>query len=787
MNMLLKKAISDIRYEPGRFALVVFALVIGIWGVGAILVSYTVLSQDMPKNFLETAPPHVVLVSDDFVAGDASWVNALSYVDAAEFREYSVHRIEIQPDLWVPLRLYGLYDFSHTALAHVYHQEGEQIPAAGSMLIERNGRLISNIKVGSAPRVRMNNSTHEIAVSGIAFDPAQPPATQDHFIFGYMHSDTYRQFTGESPYQRMIVRFRNVGSKDDVAVAVTQLREAMARQGKKLRIVSTPNFNAHPHQWQLDSLLLLQGSIGFLAFVMAAVLVSQLMASLLSKQLRQIAVLKAIGGRRSQVFVIYLLMVVSLGVLSGAIGIPLAIASGYGLAYGTALQLNFEILTTQLPFEVYLVLIAAALLLPLLFSLSTIIRGTAMSVKQGIGEYGLDASMQKIRSASSITSYLPGSIVFAVRNSMRRKSRLIVTLVSMAFGVAMFDAGFNVRHSLFEMLQQTSDSMRYDVKLVLKAPVSREKLLPLFEDVEGVKRIEAWSGGKGVLQSEIFTAGNGIGITALPFDTQLRRPDMLQGRWLSGAAQELVMNTQAWKDYGFPDMDTQLSLGIGGKTISLTLVGLVEEFDTTKFYIDQQQYDAMFNPEHLVNSLMFAAQDRRYASVIQLKTAIEKIVADSALPVLDVESQQQRVKILYDHLNIILMSFVVFALMVLSVSALGMASVMGINVLERTREIGVLRAIGATPGHIYRLFVSEGMLLGMIGVALGLILSWPLSQLGARFWGDLIMGGADLPLSISPAGVAITVVTTVFFCWFASHLPSRNAIRISTREALAYE
>ena len=60
-------------------------------------------------------------------------------------------------------------------------------------------------------------------------------------------------------------------------------------------------------------------------------------------------------------------------------------------------------------------------------------------------------------------------------------------------------------------------------------------------------------------------------------------------------------------------------------------------------------------------------------------------------------SQAERSKIIYDHLNIILTLLAFLAMLVLVVSALGMASATGINIMERTREIGVLRAIGATP------------------------------------------------------------------------------------------
>ena len=114
-------------------------------------------------------------------------------------------------------------------------------------------------------------------------------------------------------------------------------------------------------------------------------------------------------------------------------------------------------------------------------------------------------------------------------------------------------------------------------------------------------------------------------------------------------------------------------------------------------------------------------------------TDIEKAIALSDLNVLYVMSQAERAKIIYDHLNIILSIITFLALLVLVVSALGMAAATGINIMERTREIGVLRAIGATPGMIYKLFVSEGMLISSVSIISGLILAWPLSIAAADF------------------------------------------------------
>jgi ABC-type antimicrobial peptide transport system permease subunit len=117
-----------------------------------------------------------------------------------------------------------------------------------------------------------------------------------------------------------------------------------------------------------------------------------------------------------------------------------------------------------------------------------------------------------------------------------------------------------------------------------------------------------------------------------------------------------------------------------------------------------------------------------------------------------------------------------------------MASATGINIWERTREIGVMRAIGATPKMIYALFVNEGMITCTISILLGLLLSYPLSQLASVFFGKLMLGeGSVLQYAFSPLGFLITIIVTLLFGWLASRIPAKSAIKISTHKALSYE
>lgn len=788
MNMSLTKAWADLRSSPGRTLLTIVALAIGLWGVGGIWVSYTVLMADLEQNFAQTRAPHAVLTSQDFARMDLSALLRRPEIESAEFRDLSIQRIEVHPHEWIPLWLFAVEDFEHPALALLQHEKGAAVPAPGTMLIERNGQLVSNLQVGSRAQVRVGRNLHVLPIDGISFDAAQAPATQDHFIYAYVDPQTYADVTGEPVRQRLILRLRQASSKEDVQKAVSTLLEEWRLQGVQVSAVHIPPFNEHPHQWQLNTLMLLQGSIGLLAFLMGAVLVSQLMAQILAKQVRQIGILKAMGASSRQVLRIYLAMVLALGVAASALAIPLAVASGFGFSYFVAGKLNFDILTQYLPWYLYAGLAAAGLLLPVLLSLPAIVKGIRLSVHDALCDYGIAPPAPTPLAERTMPAWVPLWLLLAGRNSLRQKKRLSITVITMALGVAIFSTGFNVRQSLVNMLDDFEGSMRHDVQVVLNEQISRERAQSLLGGIDNVQRIEAWNGGRGELQSRAVATRNGVGVVALPHDTTLFRPHLASGRWLQSAqTPEVVFNQQAMALYGNPAIGSLQSLDIGGKALTARLVGVVEELEKAKIYLDQAAFDALANPRHTVNSLMVVAKDKRYAQVMQMKADMEAAIAASDLKVLYVMSQAERVKVIYDHLNIVLSVLVALSLVVLVVSALGMAAATSISIQERTREIGVLRAIGATPAMIFQMFVAEGMFTSVASIALGLLLAWPLSGLAAVFFGKLMLGeGAALRYALSPTGLAVALVTTLVFGWLASRVPAHRAIQVSTREALAY-
>ena len=128
----------------------------------------------------------------------------------------------------------------------------------------------------------------------------------------------------------------------------------------------------------------------------------------------------------------------------------------------------------------------------------------------------------------------------------------------------------------------------------------------------------------------------------------------------------------------------------------------------------------------------------------------------------------------------------VMAVLTAVVGSIGLMGTMGMNVLERTREIGVMRAIGAVDLEIIKSVVVEGVMIGLISWVIAVGLSFPISVGLLRIVSQAMIG-SEMPLYLTPLGFGIWLLVVLILSVAASILPARSAARLTIREVLAYE
>jgi putative ABC transport system permease protein len=215
-----------------------------------------------------------------------------------------------------------------------------------------------------------------------------------------------------------------------------------------------------------------------------------------------------------------------------------------------------------------------------------------------------------------------------------------------------------------------------------------------------------------------------------------------------------------------------------------TVVGIAESGPTPSLYASRETVMGLTGRG--AATIVVRADMRGEASQLELIGRLRTALGDGGYAVASSARLVESRRVLEDHLLMVVQMLGAMGWLMLVVGALGLGSTMAIAVLERTREIGVLRAIGARDGTILRLVVVESLAMGLMGWALALPLSVPMSLALGEAFGRIMVPVASRPV---PDGTAVLmwlglvlVVSVLASAW-----PARRAVRVPAARALSYE
>jgi putative ABC transport system permease protein len=178
------------------------------------------------------------------------------------------------------------------------------------------------------------------------------------------------------------------------------------------------------------------------------------------------------------------------------------------------------------------------------------------------------------------------------------------------------------------------------------------------------------------------------------------------------------------------------------------------------------------------------SQDERFA--VAATSAVEEALESAGIKVAGVTTRAQLGRALGGHLFMLIAILTFMAMLMAIVGLLGLGSTLGTSVLERAREFGVMRAIGAGDRSIRAVVLAEGLLIGVMSVGLAAVVSVPLTLVVARVVGAASLGPA-LSTMVSAYSIPLWLAVVLIGATVASLGPVRKALRVTVREALAYQ
>ena len=245
------------------------------------------------------------------------------------------------------------------------------------------------------------------------------------------------------------------------------------------------------------------------------------------------------------------------------------------------------------------------------------------------------------------------------------------------------------------------------------------------------------------------------------------------------------MNQRIAQEEGLSVGD-QLNVKLESGTATWTIVGLLVDLNNqqrTVFAPREAFARALRQPDR--GSLFWIKTDQHTAAyqadiTQQLRATLEA----NAMSVTTARTMADNRELNLSQFNIVSTLLLAMSVVTGLVGVFGLAGTLSLNVLERSKEIGVMRAIGASSRAIRSIFVSEGVVLGLLSAVVAIPLSYPSAQ-----WFSAALGAALVPLDFqySTDGLVTWLILIVIMSALASVWPAMRAAHLTVRDCLAYE
>ncbi len=795
------KVVHDLFGNKTRTLLIVLSMAVGLFAIGIILSARTILSEGLARSFAAIHPSSgtartIELFDEDFLQS----VRSMPEVQEADARRNISARVQVTTGEWKNITLFVIADYNDIRVNKVSSQSGAWPPPEREILIERAALPVIGAQVGDIVRIKMPNDTQrEMRIAGAAYDPAQMPAQLDSTPYGYISFDTL-EWLGE-PYGFNELQVIATHPEDKVWAqhVVNLVKDKAERSGYTIPLSMTAEPGLLPMDDILQGLLLLMGSLGVLSLFLSVFLVINTVSALLAQQKRQIAVMKAIGGGSPQIFGMYLVMVISYGILALLISVPLGTVGARALSEMLATMFHFNLPAVNIPPQTILTQVIIGLVLPVLASLFPFLSNLRISAAEAMSAY----TMGKGRFGKNwIDQLLSGSnlwftrrlsirpLLLSIRNTFRSKGRLALTLTTLTLASATFISVFNVRSSLTSTVDDMMKWFNFDIMLTFDRSYRADKLQQEALNIPGISETDVWiqlparmvrSDGSESGMMYMFAPHVGEG-------GLIRSPALAEGRWLMPEDDNaVVVPSGLLQDEPELGLGKEILLKVYGKEQSFKIVGtfLGSPF-APMVYANYDYLTKITNRVDEADALLIRTRMHDTASVEAESKALEEHFEHMGLRVSMISTlprERADAEAIFDAIVALLL---IMAILLALVGGLGLMGTMSINVLERTREIGVLRAIGAPNRGVAQVFILEGITIGLLSWSMGSLLAIPMTRALNQALGGATMGTA-LSFSYSMPGLWLWLVVVLLLSALASFIPARNASRLTVREVLAYE
>jgi len=801
------KVINDFWYNKARLGLAVLSITVGVFALGTVMAERVILLRNIEDQFQAAKSASASMrLAGGFDDGLVKHVRRFPSVAEADAVRTVELRVLLPPskargstvEEWRTLNLYAIDDFDDIRLNYAHLERGVWPPAKYQMVLERSSMKITGVDMGDSLLVEtMNGLQREMPVVGVVKDVTVYPGELTGNIAGYISFDTLNWLEEPRRFNKLFVRVRGDDTNKDYVDDITErLRKRIELDGWMVSSVSVPQYPGRPIiETNFKTMVLILHIVGLLLVGISGIMVANTMDALIAHEIKQIGIMRIVGGQLNQVMTVYFAFAALMGTLAMVMAVPLSFLVSRELCKFVAGMINYDILETYVPAWVFLAEAAIAYLVAILASLKPILSSTLfLTVREAISPYGLDGAGKPglLDQFLGALRGLASPVMLSLRNTFRKKWRLGLTLVTLSMGGGIFIAMFCLRSSLLYTAHTLHTQFtRFDLSVSFSRPYNIRVVQPIVEALPEIERVEGWRQLSIPRVRADGSESDPINVIAAPAGTPLLKPDMEEGRWLDELDDRAVVVNKYVLDRN-PDLHLggEIVLKYNQRETSWRIVGMAPGIvgvgQTPLIYVNYEAFANATKTIGMVDTLQIVTHNKDETYLTHMAEMLDKQLNHEGYAVRDIQTAMEMLYLLEQRIGILTQVLTTISMLLALVGGISLTSTMGINVLERTREIGVMRAVGASSGDLLQITITEACIVGWISWVFAGILAVPLGravsyQIGLAFMNNPLMFAYSYPGLLAWFGM-VSVIAVI-----ASLMPAQNAMRITVREAISYE
>jgi putative ABC transport system permease protein len=803
LNLRTRKVLRDIWSNKARTLLVIASIAMGLLAMSTVFRAQAILARDVQESLVASNPAGATLLTQPVGDDTVDVARQTGAVQEAQGRRTVWGRVKTgETGDWRAIKLVAVDDYEDIQINKIVPESGTWPPPDRTLLIERSSLSAAGVQIGDTVVVEApNGNQHRLPVAGLVHDMSVVSGELvDQVIFGYVTLETVQWFGLPGGFTEVDLTVTGDRSdREHVRQVAEEAGDRVEETGHFVFGVRVPEPDKHVMDYVVQSLLLILGSLGLLSLVLSGFLIFNTVSAILTRQVRQVGIMKAIGAPQSDILIMYLAMMLIFSLVALVIALPVGMLGARFLTLQLAQLLNINVQGFYVPAYVQALEVVTALIVPLVATLYPILSGTRITVREAVssqdsgGGFGASRIDDWIRRLQG----LPASLLYACRNIFRRKVRLLLTLFTLSMGGAIFITVISVRASLFLTVESIAAYWQQDLTVDFQRPYHTDRIEDELLAVDGIEDLEYWSVKSAFRQRpDESESDEPIGIFAAPADSHFIQPTLIEGRWLRpDDTDSVVINVDFAQKESDISLGDEIILKIEGYETTWQVVGIC----TTQMvgagesvpeqpmaYVDYSHFVEKVKETGMANRAAVAIDRRDAARQTQVKRMLEDHFSGSDLNLRSIETNAKIRTQVENLTNPLLLLLAAMAGLFAVVGGLSLTGAMSLNVLERTQEIGILRAVGASSSVVMQVVIVEGVIVGLLSWLIASLLAFPLGKIMTVAVGISFIK-VPLDYAFAPVGIGLWLIIVLVLSVFASYLPANNATRVVVREALVYE